>query len=592
MVSNAKLLAICVLTKRSFPGFSHSICNDCKTKAVDAFAFRQTCISSDEIIRTPNEVEPVEMFIKEQVEFEQDLSMDGANGAEELVECHFCSEAFQSTSELALHVGICHEEPGNAENVEQEIVVAEEMHTEISAAAAPRLTRQIRTTDERKYECTICGKKFQTPSKARRHLVVHRDVLDPSDFQPRRAAEYKYKCDTCGKKVETPSKLERHMRSHNRYANRLPAVNEQRPHGCEQCEERFWDVIKLERHRIVHTELFMASKIQHEEDHVFTCVYCLQTTSEYEDMIKHMKQHREAIGDSTGVRCELCKKIYPKMTGLIRHARSHVENATHQCCCCDKKMGMGDDLIDHFLRHDGFKPYACDYPYCGKSFVKMFKLRNHKQVHDRIVEKPFNCDKCDKSFANQEYLRRHLIRHTGEKPFICHLCPTSFAFRSGLNAHLLTHSDKKPFKCSICDARFNKRAALMAHFKIHTQDVSEKMRGSFCIKNYFFLSYLQKKFACEVCGMRFITSGHLRRHELTHTGMKPFQCQYCEKAYAQSNDLSKHLRSHLGPNIYKCEVEGCNDSFSKFGELKRHKQEHFITSDMIVVDEAYEVVYE
>lgn len=418
--------------------------------------------------------------------------MDGVNDIEELVECHFCSEAFQSTSELALHVGICHEQDQeHSENISQEDFEIEEEveNTAEATLKISQLTRRIRTSNQKKYECTICGKLFDSPSKVQRHLTVHRDILDPSEIQLRPLV-YKYECDKCGKKVETPSKLQRHMRVHDKYSKLLPAVNQHRPFACEQCDIRFWDATRLERHKIVHSEMFEASKIIFEEGHTFTCVYCLDLIPDYDDMIKHMKQHREVILDSTEVTCQLCKKTYPKMTNLIRHARSHVENATHQCYCCDKKMGMGDDLIDHMLRHDGYKPYICDHPSCGKSFVKPHKLRQHMMTHSD-QDKPFSCNQCDKSFATQEYLKRHLIRHTGQKDHECNLCTAKFAFRSGLNSHMMTHSDAKPFECNICGSRFNKQTSLKSHQKIHTQEVSD-VRGSSRIE-FKFHSRLHRK---------------------------------------------------------------------------------------------------
>lgn len=421
--------------------------------------------------------------------------MDGINDNDELVECHFCSEAFQSTSELALHVGICHEEPGNAENIDQAIEVDEEINVELTATAAAQesqLTRVVRTSNQKKYECTICGKKFESPSKAQRHLVVHKDILHPSDFQTRPQTAYKYECEKCGKRVETPSKMQRHMRVHDKYARNLPAVNQLRPFPCDQCDMRFWEASRLERHKIVHSEGFKASEIVHEEGHTFTCAYCLESIPEYDEMIIHMKQHREVVGDSTEVRCEMCLKNYPKMTNLIRHARSHVENATHQCYCCDRKMGMGDDLIEHLLRHDGYKPYLCNVPDCGKRFEKPSKLKTHMMVHNSIEEKPYSCHQCDKAFATAEYLKRHLIRHTGEKAHQCVLCPAKFAFRSGLNAHMFTHSNERPFECSFCEARFNKQSSLTAHIKIHTQEVSE-LRGSFWIESLNFFFVLHRK---------------------------------------------------------------------------------------------------
>lgn len=98
----------------------------------------------------------------------------------------------------------------------------------------------------------------------------------------------------------------------------------------------------------------------------------------------------------------------------------------------------------------------------------------------------------------------------------------------------------------------------------------------------------QRKFACDQCSMKFITSNHLSRHKLTHSGFKPFQCSHCEKSYSQSNDLIKHLRIHLGPNVYHCDVGECQETFAKFGELKIHKTSHYNAVELLT-EETYDI---
>lgn len=87
---------------------------------------------------------------------------------------------------------------------------------------------------------------------------------------------------------------------------------------------------------------------------------------------------------------------------------------------------MGDELIDHMLRHKGMKPHQCHI--CEKSFLKLHKLNVHMRTHSD--DKPFLCPECGKSLSTNENLKRHLIRHTGIKPYACNLCPSRFVFKS------------------------------------------------------------------------------------------------------------------------------------------------------------------
>ena len=192
-----------------------------------------------------------------------------------------------------------------------------------------------------------------------------------------------------------------------------------------------------------------------------------------------MKSHREELADKTIIPCKICNRVYPKLANAIRHSKLHVENATHQCVHCGRQFGFGDDFIDHMLRHNQFKPHACDFPGCKKSFMKVHKLKIHRATHNQNAEKLYQCDKCERRFAELEYLKKHLYRHLGIKSFACSLCPARFAAKNGLESHMSTHTKERNFKCEICDSKFTKLQTLSLHLKIHTNEKNYKVRMTF-----------------------------------------------------------------------------------------------------------------
>mmetsp|Transcript_22423 Transcript_22423/g.36035 ORF Transcript_22423/g.36035 Transcript_22423/m.36035 type:complete len:196 (-) Transcript_22423:119-706(-) len=54
---------------------------------------------------------------------------------------------------------------------------------------------------------------------------------------------------------------------------------------------------------------------------------------------------------------------------------------------------------------------------------------------------------------------------------------------------------------------------------------------------------VKRKHQCTVCAKSFKTKYRLRRHLLTHTGMRPFTCELCSAAFRQKPHLKGHLKA-------------------------------------------------
>lgn len=72
-------------------------------------------------------------------------------------------------------------------------------------------------------------------------------------------------------------------------------------------------------------------------------------------------------------------------------------------------------------------------------------------------------------------------------------------------------------------------------------------RGVLCVEVH--CNNVMNQFQCSECEKSFFAKESLRKHMVTHTGVKLYSCSFCQASYAWYNGLKKHMRiQHAGKN--------------------------------------------
>ncbi|XP_053325348.1 zinc finger protein ZXDC [Spea bombifrons] len=291
-----------------------------------------------------------------------------------------------------------------------------------------------------------------------------------------------------------------------------------------------------------------------------------------------------------------CAKAFDRKQQLKVHLLSHTESQRPFKCTVDNCGWSFTTLYKlkrHLQSHDKQRPFSCEVEGCGKSFTTVYNLKAHHKAHEEKnrcdgesfpadakrasrrrthfePERPYKCEfpGCGKTFITVTALFSHHRAHVREQdPFVCSFpgCNKQYDKACRLKIHLRSHTGERPFICDFenCGWSFTSMSKLLRHKRKHEDD---------------------RRYPCPVegCGKSFTRAEHLKGHSITHLGTKPFECPVdgCGAKFSARSSLYIHSKKHLqdvDASKTRCLVSSCSKTFTSKQSLKSHmvKQHNF-----------------
>lgn len=144
-------------------------------------------------------------------------------------------------------------------------------------------------------------------------------------------------------------------------------------------------------------------------------------------------------------------------------AKEIYKSLLKECELCGKLIEK-NRLEGHMNKHEGKKPFVCDFANCGKTFYCRLLRRLHQtSIHtgQQVV-----CQICEKTFPSERSLYTHSLRHKNADRYKCDHCEKSFNNSNSLKRHLAIHSGIREWKCDFCPSSFYRKFNLGKKLKI------------------------------------------------------------------------------------------------------------------------------
>ncbi|XP_058832077.1 zinc finger protein 665-like [Topomyia yanbarensis] len=461
--------------------------------------------------------------------------------------CAICAEKFSSHSVLAKHKRRVHEKAANN-------FICVDCGNTYDTNAALREHR-ISHTDERRWECKVCGMKFKRNHNLINHRKIHlvdkpvvkfkcqeedcnQEFITKSALATHRSAHGRVCCRLCSRTFESQSDLMQHRREDHKITGKEAGIS------CRTCHKRCADHDALLAHRAE----------EHPMEVPLECDICKATFASTVALRAHQREHQRVILYN----CPNCSETYNSQLLLETHMKEvHADCKNHVCYMCGSGYPTRKQLVSHLGRHrnpqrktNSNMPgnYMCDI--CGKEFNFRITLKRHVyNFHDH--DRKFQCEVCEKTLVSAEGLKLHMRSHSEDQLVMCELCGKGFSQPYRLREHMIRHSrEANEQRCHICNRAFRDPNKLELHLKSHTGET---------------------EFCCIPCQRYFATDRHYRLH-VKRMHESEATCPICDKLFPTEKKMKSHVRIHENPHMFECPT--CFACIKEKKQFDRHMRLH------------------